>query len=533
MAQTLNIALKNTTSSTTAYAYITGFASNNGNALFLLQADGRTPYYPPSPPPESTLNPLGANCAIPLGPPGSSVNVVVPLIESGRIWFSIDKTLIFLLNPGTQSDPRPQLVSPSVSNRSDPNIQTYWDFCEFTFNSSQLYANITYVDFVCIPISMTLTNSSGTTKHVSGLPANGLDIVCAGLMAQKIADGADWDKLIVTSGGQNLRALSPNNGIVMNSSLFSGYYEPYVNEVWSKYSGIPLSINTQAGWGTVTGKVLGSMLSFSGVDDFGKPSTADIFGCSTGPFIDKNNKEIGALGARLAAAFNRSTLLTNSNQPSGSPADYYKHFITNHYSRIVHAASLDGRGYAFPYDDVVPDGGTDQSGAVFDPNPLTLTVTLGGDTSPTTTTISAYSQIPAAMYTSNNGTQTQATSDIGGGSNVGWIQNGNWLGYTNIDFGNRAATQFIARVASDAANGVSGLVQVALDSPNAPPIGAFAIGNTGGWQSWKTVPTNISPVTGIHTVYLIFTSGQPSYFVNVHWFTFASPTQTIGQRAKL
>ena len=44
--------------------------------------------------------------------------------------------------------------------------------------------------------------------------------------------------------------------------------------------------------------------------------------------------------------------------------------------------------------------------------------------------------------------------------------------------------------------------------------------NTGGWQTWTSVPGNVSAVTGTHTVYLTFTSGQPADFVNVNWFQF-------------
>lgn len=511
MATTLNIALKNETSSSIVYAYITGQAINNGNALFLLQSDGQTPYYPTSP--ASTGSPIRVNCSIQLGAPGSITNVVIPHIAGGRIWFSIDNPLVFLLNPG------PALVEPSVTNPSDPNIQTRWDFCEFTFNSSQLFANITYVDFVCLPISLALTNTSGATLQVTGIPANGLDTICVGLVAQNVTDGAGWDQLIITSGGQNLRGLSPNNGIVMNSALFSGYYDLYVDQVWSMFSASTLSINTQASWGTVTGQVLGNVLTFSGVGSFARPTSADIFSCSTGPFA-VNSTEMGALAARLSAAFNRSTLLIDSTQPGGTLADYYQNPITNHYSRIVHAANLDGLGYAFPYDDVTPDGGADQSGAVNDPNPSLLTVTIGGGGG--AGTISAYSIIQAAAYTFNNGTQTQPTTDTGGGDNVGWIHKGEWLGYSNVDFGSTTgATQFIARVSSGAASGISGLVQVALDSPTAPPVGSFSIGTTGGWQTWTTIPANISTVTGIHTVYLTFASGQPADFVNIHWFYFS------------
>src|ERR1700712_4868886 len=130
---TLSIALQNQTTSSTVYAYITGQALDRGNAWFLLSADGRTPYYPSSP--ASVGSPIQQNCAIALGAPGNTVTVTIPHIAGGRIWFSIDTPLIFLLNPG------PALVEPSVTNTSDPNVNNNWGFAEFTFNSDQLYAN--------------------------------------------------------------------------------------------------------------------------------------------------------------------------------------------------------------------------------------------------------------------------------------------------------------------------------------------------------------------------------------------------------
>ncbi|HET9173457.1 MAG TPA: beta-1,3-glucanase family protein [Actinospica sp.] len=527
---TLQIDIQNTTTSNTVYAYVTGQAINNGNALMLLEADGHTVYYPTSP--SSTGSALGANCAIPLGAPGSTTSITIPQIAGGRIWFSIGAPITFLLNPG------PALVEPSVSNNSDPNINVMWDFCEFTFNSSQIYANISYVDFVSIPVSLALTNSSGTVQTVSGMSSSGLDTVCSNLIAQHAADGAGWDKLVVTRNGSNLRALSPNNGIVMNSSLFSGYFQPYVDQVWSKYTGSSLTIDTQASYGSVTGTVSGGALTFAGASGFAQPSAADIFSCSTGPFADTSG-ERGPLVARLSAAFNRTTLLIDTDQPDGeSPANYYKNAVTNHYARIVHAANLDGRGYAFPYDDVTPNGGTDQSGFVADPNPTLLTIAVGGGTATGGSTasasasstgggsgggsVSAYSTIQAASSSAKNGTQTETTTDTGGGQDVGWISNGCWLAYDNVDFGATGAGQLIARVASGAASGISGLVAVALDSPTATPVGSFAIASTGGWQSWETVPANISTVTGTHTVYLVFSSGQPADFVNIHWFTFGA-----------
>lgn len=302
--------------------------------------------------------------------------MTIPRTAGGRIWFSQDATLTFLLNPG------PALVEPSVTNESDPNYNIYWDFCEFTFNAAELFINISYVDFVSLPIGLQLENTAGTITTVEGLPSNGLDTVCAGLVAQTAADGADWADLIIkTSSGANLRALSPNSGITMNNSLFSTYWDSYITQVWAQYSnGVNLTIDTQASWGSSTGTVTDDdILSFgSDVGTFTAPTSADVFSCSSGPFATTTS-QMGAIGARLAAAFNRSTLLTNALQPDNEVvAQYYTDPVTNHYARLMHATYLDGKGYAFPYDDVAPANGADQSGSLFDANPRLLTVTVGG-----------------------------------------------------------------------------------------------------------------------------------------------------------
>ncbi|WP_433022746.1 glycoside hydrolase family 16 protein [Kribbella sp. CA-294648] len=149
----------------------------------------------------------------------------------------------------------------------------------------------------------------------------------------------------------------------------------------------------------------------------------------------------------------------------------------------------------------------------------------GGDpTTPPTTPPgggSAYSTIQAESFSQQGGVGVETTTDSGGGQNLMQVGNGDWALYRGVNFGSSAARQFIGRVASGAAGGVSGLVEVRLDSRSNPPIGSFAIANTGGWQSWRTVPANITGVTGVHDVYLTFTSGQPADFVNLNWFTFS------------
>lgn len=374
MPDSLDIHLQNQTNSHQVYAYVTGIAIQNNGARVLVKANGKDLYYPENPP--AILSPLSEDCAIPLGPPGSSTVVHIPQIAGGRIWFSCDGKLTFLLNPG------PALVEPSVLNPSDPNADVNFAFAEFTLNNDQLFANISYVDFVArLPIALTLQDAGGQIQHVSGTGPDGLDKVCESLRAQAGKDGRPWDKLVVQKPGQPpLRALNPTHGNAVGAS-FDGYYEPFVEEVWKKYhkkhGRREMRVNTQAAPGIVSGSVNEKDELIIGGEPFHKPTTADILGCNSGPFVTGPSPTRNAIIPRLAAGLLRTALADVEEHPS-DPSTFYRRDPTNHYARIVHEANLDGKGYAFAYDDVQPDGGKDQSGKVNAGDPKIFVVAVGG-----------------------------------------------------------------------------------------------------------------------------------------------------------
>lgn len=341
MPNSLQIALKNDSDLDNLHAFVTGIAIQHDGKRCLLKANGKDLYFP------QEVNDIGSqlaeDCAIPLGPSGNTVNMTIPQIAGGRIWISEGK-LTFLLNPGG-----PALVEPSVLNPSDPNANVSFGFAEFTFNDAQLYANISYVDFVPrIPIAITLQQQSGEMQHVAGMAPDGLDRMAGSLSEQANKDGRPWDKLVVNKDGRNLRILNATHGGAVGAS-FDGYYEPHVDEVWERYkSGQKMKINTQAGPGWLEGHVNHKGKLKIGDEEFDKPNTADILGCNSGPFTTGSSPTRNAIIPRLAAAFVRSTLCQCEDHPS-APNTFYNQDPTNHYARLVHEHNVDKKGYAFAY----------------------------------------------------------------------------------------------------------------------------------------------------------------------------------------
>ncbi|KAI1453175.1 glycoside hydrolase family 64 protein [Annulohypoxylon moriforme] len=374
MPESLQVALKNSSDSDQVYAYITGIALQYGGQRCILKADGQGLYFPQNPP--AIGSPLTEECAIPLGPPGNTVTVTIPQMAGGRVWFSRNSKLTFLLNPG------PALVEPSVLNPSDPNADVDFGFCEFTLNDAQLYANISYVDFVPrLPIAISLEQASGEIQSVAGMAPDGIDCLAGALREQAGKDNQPWDKLVVERDGKVLRILNATHGNAVGAS-FEGYFEGYVDLVWEHFlakqeRGEVLKIDTQAAPGIIEAEFTRDSGVCIGDETFGKPSTADILGCNSGPFTTGPSPTRNAIIPRLAAAFVRTALLEADEHPS-HPRTFYQMDPTNHYARLVHEHNVDGKGYAFAYDDVQPDGGDDQSGKVNAGDPVLFTVTVGG-----------------------------------------------------------------------------------------------------------------------------------------------------------
>ncbi|KAI0401948.1 glycoside hydrolase family 64 protein [Xylaria palmicola] len=359
------------------YMYITGRDSSGKPCL--LGANGQYVY----PQADGTGVPkeIVANFALPLNGKGQTSQITLPqALISARIWFSRGQLKFYTVRDGNGVS---AIVEPAAANPNDPSSGIQWGFIEFNYDGTTIYANISFVDFVGMPLGMGLTLGSGEQQIVQGLQAGSVENICNGVKDQNRADGQIWDKLCVTSSsGQALRVLSPNLYASGNPSAFSGYYDNYVNQVWNQYSSQDLTINTQAGAGKVACRVANNQLTCAGDNRaYPKPTTADIWGCNSGPFaiIASDNDVHRAVVPRLCAAFTRTTLLLAGGnvQPSLGQSSYYTMDPTSHYSRIVHKYETNNLGYAFSYDDVNPDG-QNAAGVVAGSNPTNLKVTVGG-----------------------------------------------------------------------------------------------------------------------------------------------------------
>ncbi|MER5511716.1 glycoside hydrolase family 64 protein [Streptomyces sp. NPDC002766] len=292
--------------------------------------------------------------AIPLSSSGDT-KLSLPYM-SGRIYVSLGEKLKF--KAVTDGNGNAALQYPAGWVTSDPSYGILHDCAEFTYNAAGMFCNTTMVDMFSVPMSIRLT---GDKDQTTGALRDGGR--AAAFAAVKRVE--DFARLVV----DDTRIIAPGHGL--DAGLFAAdYFAPYIDEVWSTYTGKDLKVTTNAG--TFTGRVRGERLTFDGPASvsFAKPSTRDVLFCD-GNLAAPNDGTTGPVAAVLGAGFNRSTLLADTAQPATDPAAFYQGDLTNHYAKAIHAATKDGKAYGFAFDDVA-----DFASYIQDTRPTGLTLTL-------------------------------------------------------------------------------------------------------------------------------------------------------------
>ena len=118
------------------------------------------------------------------------------------------------------------------------------------------------------------------------------------------------------------------------------------------------------------------------------------------------------------------------------------------------------------------------------------------------------------------------TQSGGSGQIVGFVQNGSWMVYNNVDFGT-GKTQFVANMSVHPSYAGNQL-QLRLDSPTGTLIGTLTTTNTGDWSTFTNQKAAISGASGVHNLYIVGSAPAGAYIANIDWFTFnTASTSTI------
>ncbi|MEU7820913.1 family 20 glycosylhydrolase [Catellatospora sp. NPDC049133] len=135
------------------------------------------------------------------------------------------------------------------------------------------------------------------------------------------------------------------------------------------------------------------------------------------------------------------------------------------------------------------------------------------------TTPPATGRIEAESYTSQSGVQIVADANAHGGNRVGYIENGDWIGFSGVNPAGK--TGFTARVSS---GGNGGTLQIRTGSATGPLLGSVAVANTGGWGNYTDVTTTIG--TGSGPLYLVFTGTGSLFDIDSFALTGTAPPTT-------
>ncbi|WP_026174496.1 beta-1,3-glucanase family protein [Acaricomes phytoseiuli] len=276
--------------------------------------------------------------------PGGSMTIRVPKF-SGRIYFSYGQKLNFqVVLDG-------KLVQSAVQNDSDPNRNVMFNWSEYTYNDAGIWLNSTQVDMFSAPYQVGVRGGNGQLVSTGRLVPDGYRAVLDGLRS------AGWGNTIQTApDGSVLRAVAPAHAI-STGRLDSNALSDYINRVWQKYSSSTLTVvpygdqPNRKFFGTVQN---GRMVFRDGqnreIVSYNKPSSSSVFACDGD--LPAPNDDRGAISRTLCAGLNRSTLLTSQTHPSTDPAGFYNDPVTNRYAKLIHQNMVDGKAYAFAFDDV-------------------------------------------------------------------------------------------------------------------------------------------------------------------------------------
>lgn len=173
--------------------------------------------------------------------------------------------------------------------------------------------------------------------------------------------------------------------------------------------------------------------------------------------------------------------------------------------------------------------------------PMAQTVTLGGYSGSPVDLTTPLEGIAAKMGVSSSDGRVEfeecdELSYTGGGNhlvkeangssgNLGYIHNGDWVAFDEIDFGEGKSKLTLY---TGAQNNNPTILNICLDSRKSTPDLQISVKPTGSWSSYQETTYDVDPelFKGKHKLYITFRFTGNTYGANMDWFRFHNPEET-------
>ncbi len=445
----------------------------------------------------------------------------LPYIAGCRVYISRGQQLYFYFF-GANGAPS-GYTAPNPQSPTDPNTGIIYETIELTNNGGGFFGNTTRVDAFAYPMGLELYGNGYYKK--TGELKTAADIVAAykANVPTEFQGTVNNATGVISFPSKTPAFYDGTNGTT--AGPYGNYFKPYIDAIWAKYKNEDL-IFYAGNAGVFKGRVgaddrlvvVGQSGGYTGRTGIvtRRPTSQEAFE-GKGVLATRNGDGDCDLvvQAQLTAAINRhavNTTTANVGQQNWYDASkYYQAAPSNYYARFWHlpGISIDNLSYGFAYDDV-----NDQSSTLQTPQPTKVVATFGGFAGQATSSPKAIpGKIEAEAFTTQSGTQTETTTDTGGGLNVDYFETNDYLDYSvNVATAGSYTVGF--RVAS--ANGGATLQ---LRNSSGATLGSISVGNTGGWQAWQTINATVSLPAGVQTL-RVFAAASTG--CNVNWLTFAA-----------
>ena len=346
-----------------------------------------------------------------------------------------------------------------LQNPTDPNDGIRWELVELTWGNAGLWTNTSRVDAYQYPMGLEVTGYSG---GISGTYASSYNARVhdgsAPNVTKKIGEIIShqailnsWTTKVETPfyGCKVIKTHSMDGEPIIeqaskipdfkSTGVYKNYFDGYINDIWSTYSTKDLLLNI-GDRGTWRGRVTGNRFDFYDPADnsqatiYWKPSTQDAIEgagalASTSASGVKHDEDL-MIQAQVCAAINRHAIYTTAAigevQYNHDATRFFKIEPFNQYVNFFHNTdiSYQSQTYAFAYDDV-----GDQSSTIQCTFPTKVVVVIGGYGESIAAAIVIPGRLEAEAFSNMFGVQTETSTDVGAGSNIGYLDTNDWLEY--------------------------------------------------------------------------------------------------------